>query len=536
MNCYYSNPPGLRFVWILRNTKWLLFFCLNLSILAASTTKMDTAKEAFFQWPVWKIEINISPQNIQHLREKSREYVRAQVKLLDEHLDDVAIHLKGIGSFRPIDDKPSFTIDLNRFVRGQSFKGLRKLHLNNSIEDSSFLREKIGTELFQSANLPAPLVTHALLELNGKPLGLYVLKEGFDDNFLSRNFKNAHGKLYDPSAFDNLEKSSAHSALDLSSDPLELQTLADAVYDPVLSRRWERLQQILNVDQFFSFMAVEIMLGHWDGYCLGKNNFRMYADPVSGKLMFLPTGMDQILSLPNLPFKPLMKGAIAHSILEIPEAQTRYFSKFEALFNELFLPATLTNRVKQWALSIQPYLPKKEFDNIWRESLELCDQIVEREKVLRISLKHPNPSLVVFSGTQAYLNNWIPAKGFSGVRIHDTFDSDGYPVLCIQTKSTASVSWQSKIQLKTGRYRFQGEASVNEIKSIPYGKHQGACLRVAGNPQRSESLIQNCAWKLLSTDFEVTLPEEEITLLCELRASAGEAKFKKKSLMLIKEQ
>src|SRR5262249_24800029 len=106
----------------------------------------------------------------------------------------VGIHLKGsTGSFRSLDDKPAFTLNFDRFSRGTRFHGLRKIHLNNSVEDPSYLNEMIGSELFRAAGVPAPRVTHARVELNGTPLGLYVLKEGFTEDLAGRYFKRTDG-------------------------------------------------------------------------------------------------------------------------------------------------------------------------------------------------------------------------------------------------------------------------------------------------------------------------------------------------------
>src|SRR6185369_9004699 len=113
--------------------------------------------------------------------------------------DDVAVRLKGsVGSFRPIDDKPSFTLDFARFHPGQKFHGLRRIYLNNSVEDASYCNEQIGSELFRGAGIPTPRVSRAVVALNGRRLGLYVLKEGFTEDFLSCYFKNVGGNLYEP--------------------------------------------------------------------------------------------------------------------------------------------------------------------------------------------------------------------------------------------------------------------------------------------------------------------------------------------------
>src|SRR6185503_20219271 len=89
---------------------------------------------------------------------------------------NVALHLKGAaGSFRPVDQNPALTLNFDKVAPGQRFHGLQKIHLNNSVQDPSFLCEIICREMFLAAGVPTPRAAHATAELNGRALGLYVL-------------------------------------------------------------------------------------------------------------------------------------------------------------------------------------------------------------------------------------------------------------------------------------------------------------------------------------------------------------------------
>src|SRR5204863_8811439 len=110
---------------------------------------------------------------------------------------NVALHLKGgFGSFRPIDNNPGLTLNFERYAPGQTFHGLSKFSLNNSVQDPTFLNEKICRELFNSVETPAPRAGFTTVQLNGRKLGLHVLTEGFNKQFLRHYFTNVHGNLY----------------------------------------------------------------------------------------------------------------------------------------------------------------------------------------------------------------------------------------------------------------------------------------------------------------------------------------------------
>src|SRR5258706_5043180 len=92
-------------------------------------------------------------------KKKSRRYVRATVREGTNVFTNVAVHLKGMGSFRPLNEKPSFAVRFDKFVPDQRYAGLSKLFLNNSSQDPSYLAEYISTSLFRDAGLPAARVT-----------------------------------------------------------------------------------------------------------------------------------------------------------------------------------------------------------------------------------------------------------------------------------------------------------------------------------------------------------------------------------------
>src|ERR1043165_2116213 len=69
-----------------------------------------------------------------------RSNVLATVREGDAVYRNVTVHLKGgAGSFRSLDQKPAFTLNFDKFEEGQRFHGLKKIHLNNSVQDQSYL-------------------------------------------------------------------------------------------------------------------------------------------------------------------------------------------------------------------------------------------------------------------------------------------------------------------------------------------------------------------------------------------------------------
>src|SRR5437899_3539324 len=159
------SRPGIAF-------SLLLLFSGSIGFAAPADDLFSSDSKLF------RLQIAIPAESIAALRKQPRQYVSARVQEGATIYEEVAVHLKGsVGSFRPIDDKPALTLSFSKHASNRTFHGSSKIHLNNSVEDPSYLNEKLGTILFAKAGIPAPAVHHTLVELNGRRLGLYVLKE-----------------------------------------------------------------------------------------------------------------------------------------------------------------------------------------------------------------------------------------------------------------------------------------------------------------------------------------------------------------------
>ncbi|HEY9073751.1 MAG TPA: CotH kinase family protein, partial [Desulfobaccales bacterium] len=349
---------------------------------------------------------------MENLRQHPREFVAGKVSEGLAVYPQVGVHLKGsVGSFRSVDDKPGFTLDFCRFNEGQKFHGLRRIHLNNSLEDPSFANEKLGSELFQAAGVPAPRVTRATLVLNGRNLGLYVLKEGFTEDFLACHFKRVGGELYEPEEGHDIDQHlKRNSVLAPEENREALKTLAAAAVEPDPARRWQRLEAVLDTDRFIAFMAMEVMLGHRDGYCLARNNFRVYHDLDTGKMVFFPHGMDQLLGTADLPWQSSLGGLMAQAVMATPEGRQCYAAVFSSLFTNVFKVAALTSRVDQLAMELRPVLSGSEWDGLRREAALVKERIVRRQLCLKSQLARPLLEILVFQAGAALLDGWLPSE------------------------------------------------------------------------------------------------------------------------------
>jgi spore coat protein H len=317
------------------------------------------ADDLFTNGVVRLLKIGIPEEGLRSLRRDPRTYVKAMLQEGPSQYTNALVRLKGgAGSFRGLDDKPGFTLKLEE--AGSAFHGLRKFHLNNSVQDSTYLSEWVCSQLFCQAGVPAARVAHAVVELNGRRLGLYALLESINSDFLARHFKQHHGNIYSLGANADVNQPLERMGGREPTTGLDLEALAAVARQTDVERLQTQLPQVLDVDRFLSFMALEVMLDHWDGYTFNVKNYEVYHDLDTGRMVFMLHDLDQVLRNVNAPVMPQAQGLVARAILRDPAARTAYRARFAELATNLFVAPVLIRRIEQRAALLQTGL--KSYD------------------------------------------------------------------------------------------------------------------------------------------------------------------------------
>lgn len=345
--------------------------------------------EIFDQPTVLDFQIQLGRTNLDALREHAREYTAATVTVNGQTFTNVALKLKGAaGSFRPVDDRPAMTLHFGKWVQGRRLFGLRRLHLNNSVQDGSYLNEYLGSELFRAAGVPTPRVAWATVRLNDRPLGLYVLKEAFETEFLRIFFGGAEGNLYDGGFVRDIDQELERDSGSGPDDHADLKKLLAASQVQNLSERWERLQAVLDVDKFTTYAALSVMLVDWDGYPLNRNNYRVYFRPSDGRAVFMPHGMDQLFQRSYLELDAGWSGLLAWSLFDTPPGQKLYEARCREVFTNVFRLERITNLIARATAVLATVEP-----DITNRADSLTYQVESRFRVLRRdSLLKPPPA------------------------------------------------------------------------------------------------------------------------------------------------
>jgi len=331
--------------------------------------KADTSVEVFKpNAPLPTFKITVDDANLKLLKAEPKKYVRCTVAVGDKTFKDVAIHLKGaVGSFRNWDDKPALTLNLDKNVKEQSWQGLDKFHLNNSAQDGGYLNEIACSELAKAMGLPTARAAHAVVELNGRKMGLYVLKEGYNGNFLERQFPGADkGNLYDGGFLTDIDQK---LKLDegTANDGKDLKALTAACQIGDAKKRYEAVEKLVNVDLFAKNAALQFLANDWDGYVRNRNNYRLYFPPKDGKAVFIPHGMDQMFNSPQEGLWPGPGALVSRAILENDEGKKKVIGAYKELSEKHFTPEFL-KRMDEWIAHTRDDLAKSNKD--WAKNFE----------------------------------------------------------------------------------------------------------------------------------------------------------------------
>jgi len=523
-----------------------IWFCLQAGLHAAShrlggKSSMLETDRLFAGDLVMELRIEVDREGLEILRANSsnrynspnRPNALATVREGTNLYRRVAVHLKGsAGSFRGLEDKPSFTLHFSAHEAGQRFHGLEKISLNNSVQDPTYMCEFLARRMFNATSVPVPRAGHASVTINGESLGLYVLVEGWNKQFLKRHFADTKGNFYEGAFRDDI---TAPLVAKSGADPenrSDLDALILAARTPDLDSRFAAMERVLDVDRFTTFLALEVLLNHWDGYSLHVNNYRIFHDRSSGKLIFLPHGMDQLFGVrrreSNPEVLPAMTGLAARAFMETRAGRRLYLDRMAQLQTNVFdVPACraamdkLENILRPRLLS-EPALG--EFDarvpvlrrRIEERHAEIGEQLAEM-RMPRFDAKG-EVSLANLNFRNTFREPYDQRRG----RFQEDFQDQNF--------ARRFGSWRAVLLLDGGRYRLQArvrtqiEQRAVSSNAVNLRSSEGRSL------QRKEA---GNGWCVLEHDF--TLQDHNyVDLIYEFVTADGFGALDKSSLRLIR--
>jgi len=278
-----------------------------------------TADEMYEPGTVVVVDLQLPPASVAALEAEPDEYVEGTFALAPSDGTPtgvgsfsapltIGVRLKGDSSFRDLKGKAAFKLKFNEFVKGQKFLGLKRMTLNNMVQDPSMVHETLAYAAFRAAGVPAPRTGYADVRVNGEEFGMHLNLETLDDVALERlfgSFEAPPQHLYEGAfGVDVLPGEAGAFEVDEGEggDRSDLEALIEALAatSPGFP---QRMAGRADLGEMARMWAVERYIGHWDGYSgrAQPHNYFLYSDPL-GEFQMLPWGTDQSWKVAQLGF------------------------------------------------------------------------------------------------------------------------------------------------------------------------------------------------------------------------------------------
>ena len=532
------------------------------------TAPVEIRREPLFDGPVLHWEVQVRRADLAKLRNSGGPWNRendpdssATVRAGGQVWTNVAIHLKGAaGSFRPVDDLPALTLNFGKLQDGQTCEGHRKLHLNNSVQDASRLDEILASEMYLQSGLPTPRATRALVSLNGRYLGIYVLKGGWDKAFLKQHFGSSKGNFYDSGFLKdldtNLERDSGEGAPDWS----DLIALRQSLAVPDPAERLQRVSRHLDIDRIATLGALQILLDDWDGYLRNRNNYRVYHVPASDRLVLMPHGMDQLWRSPRGSFSPPLSSLLGQRLFSIPAMADRLTHRMRELTNTVFRPQFVDGVFSNAQSRLRERLVLEGREAELPPVQRAVDSTLQRTRqrmAAFVSQRYQPPQPGEFdSNDRMRLTDWSsssPEQEGYATRIEADEGTSVFRITASADEGRTSL--QKRILLAPGLYQWEARVRTRSVSGF------GACLDVEWGRRGQrfdegstplQSVTSTADWTLLKREILIPARGEggrrrpggpmgengssprEIILHAELRADSGTAEFDADAFVLSK--
>jgi hypothetical protein len=244
----------------------------------------------------------------------------------------IGLRLRGHSTRQSFSGKPTFTLKFDLESKEQNLEGNTKLHFKNGLFDGSYLNDYVAAWLFQKSGMPCPKVDFAHVTINGLDYGLYVTVEGNTKGFLKRAYGENPGLLFEGEGGD--VDSPMH--LDSGVAPKNYKGLVDlgnATHLSLSTGSLKPLEGFLDLRELARFTALEVSIGHYDGYSLGTHNYRIYQESKSGIFHLLPHGMDSLRCYCRDGAIPEMRGILSKALIGSREGREIYFTELERVMD-----------------------------------------------------------------------------------------------------------------------------------------------------------------------------------------------------------
>ena len=252
----------------------------------------------------------------------NRPYHLVKMIFDGEELDSIGLRAKGFFSSTDPDQTP-LKIDINEYVPGQTFDGIKKFGLTNSFLDEYRQADRITYELFRRSGIASPRTVYVEVYVNDVFINVYLLVQQIDETFIKDNF------------------SDKGSLLKIEELIYGQQDIFDALDNATSIDRLE----MVHVRNYMKFMLINLLVEAADNY--PDNNFYIFHSEKENTFHHLPWDYNLSMELvaildetiePSNDFEAIWNNPVYKSMYFEIACELKYY-----LLDETYIDNLITN-------------------------------------------------------------------------------------------------------------------------------------------------------------------------------------------------
>ncbi|ORX77940.1 coth-domain-containing protein [Anaeromyces robustus] len=242
--------------------------------------------------------------------------------------------------------------------------GRKNLRLRSNMDDASFLRSKLSSDILNRVGVPSISANYARLFVNNDYMGLYVLVDAYKKVFPE-----------DKEVSTLYQCSSAHSDFTTNNILLcananddykdEKKALENFITTINAAQTRKDVENIMDVDEFMKVWIFEWLVGTWDSSLLDGKNYYIYQQ-INGKWVILPYDFDSTFGFrvasykksdkpEEIPFEEWYKPRYIVDVLTKNDTTT-FITNLQYMLDNAFNPDLLFPHIDSLRTWLTPYV------------------------------------------------------------------------------------------------------------------------------------------------------------------------------------
>ena len=248
-----------------------------------------------------------------------------------------------------------------RFPDGSPFPGEDEINLRSDFNDTSLMRSKLATELFEANGIRPPQAEHVLLSLNGEYLGVYTRSEQVDERFVERTGRDPGVSIYKAAGNRHMDFSRQLSSEHEYHEAFEKKSNLDTDYADLVA--WIELinnapdetfayeiQRVFDVAAYLDYHAVIVLTSNLD---FSSHNQYLFHDLATDRWELIPYDFDNAfgpsgsgaqfahdwpidMGTPAYPIWGWVKNTLLTRVLDVPQYRAYYCHRLAEYMDTIF--------------------------------------------------------------------------------------------------------------------------------------------------------------------------------------------------------